>query len=38
MQPYQNHTSIPTTNYIYCYSFGLYPEKFQPMELVILAK
>jgi hypothetical protein len=30
MQPYQNHTSIPTTNYIYSYSFGLYPEKFQP--------
>jgi len=30
MQPYQRHTSIPTTNYIYVYSFALMPEKFQP--------
>jgi len=30
MQPYQRHTSIPSTNYIYVYSFALMPEKFQP--------
>jgi hypothetical protein len=30
MQPYQRHTSVPTTNYIYVYSFALMPEKFQP--------
>jgi len=30
MQPYQRHTSVPTTNYIYVYSFSLMPEKFQP--------
>ena len=30
MQPYQNHTSIPSTNYIYMFSFALKPEKYQP--------
>ena len=30
MQPYQRHTSVPTTNYIYVYSFALMPEKYQP--------
>ena len=30
MQPYQNHTTIPSTNYIYTFSFALQPEKHQP--------
>ena len=30
MQPYQNHTTIPSTNYIYTFSFALHPEKHQP--------
>lgn len=29
IQPYQHHTSIPKDG-IYCYSFSLYPEKWQP--------
>ena len=29
IQPYSHHTSIPK-NFIYSYSFGLYPEKNQP--------
>ena len=30
VQPYQRHTSVPVNNYIYVYSFGFHPEKFQP--------
>lgn len=29
LQPYQHHTSIPKQG-IYCYSFGIFPEKWQP--------
>jgi len=29
IQPYQFHTNTPRQG-IYCYSFGLYPEKNQP--------
>jgi hypothetical protein len=29
IQPYQHHSSIPKDG-IYCYSFALYPEKWQP--------
>ena len=30
LQPYENHTSVPSTNYIYVFSFALKPEKHQP--------
>ena len=30
IQPYQRHTSIPSGQYIYCYSFALRPEDIQP--------
>ena len=30
VQPFQRHTCVPANNYIYVYSFGYNPEKYQP--------
>ncbi len=30
VQPFQRHTTIPSDNYIYCYSIALRPEELQP--------
>jgi hypothetical protein len=30
VQPFQRHTSVPANNFIYVYSFGYSPEKYQP--------
>jgi hypothetical protein len=37
VQPYQHHTRVPRVG-IYCYSFGLNPENFQPSGTVNMSR
>lgn len=37
IQPYQHHSLIPSQG-IYCYSFSMYPENFQPSGACNLAR
>ena len=38
VQPYQHHTRVPDNIGVYCYSFGLHPEQFQPSGTVNMSR